>query len=125
MSAPPDPLAAPLPPRLVLAAASVPACLVEQGPSEAPTRDDGMVRLDLEIADGRIAQASFEARACAPVIAVASFGTEILVGLTLDETRELQILEWDRKLGGLPPSKRHAYLMFLESLQDAKNYHNL
>ena len=35
------------------------------------------------------------------------------------ETSYGSILEWDRKLGGLPPSKRHAYLMFLESLQDA------
>ena len=75
--------------------------------------------LYLNITDGRIAEASFEARACAPVIAVASLATERLVGLTLDEARELPILELDRELGGLPPSKRHAYLVFLESLQGA------
>ena len=75
--------------------------------------------LYLNITNGRIAEASFEARACAPVIAVASLATERLVGLTLDEARELPILELDRELGGLPPSKRHAYLVFLECLQDA------
>ena len=80
--------------------------------------------LYLQIQDGRIAQATFEARACAPVIAVASLGTQKITGLTLDEARELSILDLDRELGGLPPSKRHAYLLFLEALQDAKNHHN-
>ena len=78
--------------------------------------------LYLYITNGRIAEASFEARACAPVIAVASLATERLVGLTLDEARELPILELDRELGGLPPSKRHAYLVFLESLQGASQH---
>ena len=75
--------------------------------------------LYLTITDGRIAQAAFEARACAPVIAVASLGTQKITGLTLNEARELSILALDRELGGLPPSKRHAYLVFLESLQEA------
>lgn len=69
--------------------------------------------------NGRITEATFEARACAPVIAVASLGVQRIAGLTLNEARELSILDLDRELGGLPPSKRHAYLLFLESLQDA------
>ncbi|MFA7481757.1 MAG: iron-sulfur cluster assembly scaffold protein [Vulcanimicrobiota bacterium] len=67
----------------------------------------------------RITEAGFQARACAPVIAVASLGTQKITGLTLDEARELSILELDRELGGIPPSKRHAYLLFLECLAEA------
>ena len=75
--------------------------------------------LYLNITDRRIVEASFEARACAPVIAVASLATERLVGLTIDEARELPILELDRELGGLPPSKRHAYVLILECILNA------
>lgn len=77
------------------------------------------ITLYLNVTDGRITEASFEARACAPVIAVASLGTQEITGLSIDDARELSILELDRRLGGLPPSKRHAYLVFLESLQNA------
>ena len=75
--------------------------------------------LYLNITDGRIAQATFEARACAPVIAVASLATAQITGLSLDQARKLSIFDLDRELGGLPPSKRHAYIVFLESLQNA------
>jgi nitrogen fixation NifU-like protein len=88
------------------------------GESRYPRCGDRL-KLYLNIADGRISEASFEARACAPVIAVASLGVGKIAGLTLTEARELSILELDRELGGLPPSKRHAYLLFLESLQNA------
>ncbi len=90
------------------------------GESRYPRCGDRLT-LYLNITDGRITEASFEARACAPVIAVASLGVQRITGLTLNEARELSILELDRELGGLPPSKRHAYLVFLESLQNAAN----
>jgi NifU-like protein involved in Fe-S cluster formation len=88
------------------------------GESRYPRCGDRLT-LYLDITDDRIAEASFEARACAPVIAVASLGVQRITGLTLNEARELSILELDRELGGLPPSKRHAYLIFLESLHCA------
>ena len=75
--------------------------------------------LDLRIQDDRIIEASFQARACAPVIAAASLGTEMLRGMELEAARRLDIFQMDRELGGLPPSKRHAYLIFLECLQKA------
>ncbi len=90
------------------------------GESRFPRCGD-RITLYLNVTQGRIVEASFEARVCAPVTVVASIGTERIVGLTLNEARELSILELDRELGGLPPSKRHAYLVFLESLQNAIN----
>lgn len=94
------------------------------GESRYPRCGDRLT-LYLNITDGRITEATFEARACAPVIAVASLGVKKITGLTLDEARELPILDLDRELGHLPPSKRHAYLVFLESLQNAVNTSDL
>jgi nitrogen fixation NifU-like protein len=88
------------------------------GESRYPRCGDRLT-LYLNITDGRITEATFEARACAPVIAVASLWSQKITGLTLNEARELSILELDREIGGLPPSKRHAYLVFIESLQNA------
>jgi NifU-like protein involved in Fe-S cluster formation len=90
------------------------------GESRYPRCGDQLT-LYLNITEGRITEATFQARACAPVIAVASLWSQKIVGRTLNEARELSILELDRDLGGLPPSKRHAYLVFLESLQNAIN----
>ena len=90
------------------------------GESRFPRCGDRLT-LYLNVTNGRIVEASFEARACAPVIAVASLGTQEITGLSIDEARELSIFELDRRLGGLPPAKRHAYLLFLESLQNAIN----
>ena len=75
--------------------------------------------LYLKITNGVIEQATFEARACAAVIAVASIMTNRVVGLALDGLSGLSILELDQELGGLPQSKRHAYLMFIEALCSA------
>ncbi len=83
------------------------------------------LKLYLKVDDGRITQASFEARACAPVIAVASLCTEMLQGMEVEAALKLSVFEMDKKLGGLPPSKRHAYLIFLECLNDALTSKNL
>ena len=73
----------------------------------------------LEIREDRIVQASFQARACGPVVAVASIATELLQDTPLDEAKNLDILKLNQQLGGLPPSKRHAFLVFLECLHQA------
>lgn len=75
--------------------------------------------LFLQTENGRITQATFQARACAPVVAVASLATEMVTGLEIEEARKLDIFQMDRELGGIPPSKRHAYLLFLECLSCA------
>ena len=77
--------------------------------------------LYIQTENGRITQATFKARACAPVVAVASLATEMIQGLELDAARKLDIFQLDRKLGGIPPSKRHAYLLFLECLNKSLN----
>ena len=67
----------------------------------------------------RITEASFQAKACAPVIAVASIGTEKIRSIKTCEASRFPIFDIDKALGGLPHSKRHAYLLFLECLDNA------
>lgn len=52
-------------------------------------------------------------------MAVASLATEMLKGLLVSEARLLDLPKIDQKLGGLPPSKRHAYVLILECLAAA------
>lgn len=71
-----------------------------------------------------IVTARFLAKGCAPVIAVADAGCARLEGLTVEQARRLSTLELDREIGPLPPSKRHAYLLFLECLAGALDRQN-
>jgi NifU-like protein len=76
-------------------------------------------QLALQIEGDRIVRARFQARACIPVIAMGSVGTEMLQGLTVEQARQLLPMQLDLALDGLPSPKRHAILLFLEALHQA------
>jgi len=88
------------------------------GESHFPKCGDHLI-LQLRIADGQIQEIRFLARACGPVVAVASLATTRLVGVSQDQARKLTWQQLDQELGGLPPPKRHALWMFLEALHQA------
>jgi NifU-like protein len=75
----------------------------------------------LKLDGTQIVAAKFEAHACAPVVAMGSIGTELLTGLTITEARQLDAFRLDQALGCLPAPKRHAILLFLQSLHQALN----
>lgn len=77
------------------------------------------LRLWIRLDQDRIQEASFQAVGCGAAIAVGSAGTELLKGRTIDQARQLGAFELNAALGGLPVSKRHALLMFLECLYEA------
>ena len=62
------------------------------------------LKIYLKVDDGRIAQATFQARACAPVVAVASLGTELLQNQELETAQKLDIFELDKQLGRASPT---------------------
>ena len=76
-------------------------------------------QLHLKLENGLIQKASFQAQACGPVVAMGSLGTELLQGLTLEQAAKLSAFQIDDALGGLPPAKRHAILLFLDALHQA------
>lgn len=79
--------------------------------------------LQLRIEDQVIQEAGFLAKACAPVVAMGSVGCQLVTGLAVEQALKLSSFDLDRALGGLPPPKRHAILMFLESLYEAVHHY--
>ncbi len=85
------------------------------GESKFPKCGDHLI-VQLQLDKRRIRDVRFLAKACAPVVAVASLATTQIVGKTIEEARKLSVLRLDKDLGGLPGPKRHALWMFLEAL---------
>ena len=75
--------------------------------------------LQLKIENDLIQEAAFLARACGPVVAIGSVGTALLKGLNVGQALEINAFQLDKLLGGLPGPKRHAILLFLDSLHQA------
>ena len=75
--------------------------------------------LHLRLETDVIQEATFEAQACGPVVAAGSLGTCLITGMPVEQALQLNCFQIDRLLGGLPPSKRHAILLFLDSLHQA------
>lgn len=76
-----------------------------------------------QVQDGVITDASFQAKACAPVVAAASLATTLLIGLTTEQALKLTAFDLHDALGGLPVSKRHALLLVLQCLHQALQQH--
>lgn len=67
-----------------------------------------VMRLAVQVADGRIRQARFKAQGCAASIAAGSVLTDILMDKTLVEAQKIRAEDIARELEGLPPESSHA-----------------
>jgi nitrogen fixation protein NifU and related proteins len=74
--------------------------------------------LDLAVLmeNGRVSQARFRTRGCPPAIACSSLLTEMLLGKTVAEIREITAEQISEALGGLPPATKHASQLAEDSL---------
>jgi nitrogen fixation NifU-like protein len=78
-----------------------------------------VLRLSLKSSAGRITQARFKAKGCVAAIACGSALTELVIGKTLNEGRELHREDVDAAVGGLPQGSIHASQLALDALSAA------
>ena len=75
-----------------------------------------VIRLSLKFEDGRIREIRFKAKGCVPAMACGSALTEMVLGKTADEARQLTREDLTRALGGVPQASSHAVQLALDTL---------
>jgi nitrogen fixation NifU-like protein len=85
------------------------------GEMENPACGD-VLRLTLKISAGRITAARFKAKGCVAAIACGSALTELIIGKTPINARNLRREDVSAVLGGLPQASTHAAQLALDAL---------
>ena len=75
--------------------------------------------LYLKVKDERITAAKYHTIGCGPTIASGSMLTEMIVGKTIAECRELTVENLIEALDGVPPDKLHCPALAIGALRDA------
>lgn len=83
----------------------------------APACGDVM-RLQIRVKDGRIADAKFKTFGCGSAIASSSLATEMIKGMTLDQAAEIKNTQIVEELN-LPPVKIHCSVLAEDAIKAA------
>jgi len=65
----------------------------------------------------QVIDAKFLTSGCASTIAIASFGTEYIIGKSLNEIKKITSSDLQKGIGGLPVNKNHASTLFIEAIK--------
>jgi nitrogen fixation NifU-like protein len=76
-----------------------------------------IMRLWALLEDGKVARASYKVRGCTASIAAGSVLTELMLGKTATELRQLSAGEIEGELGGLPVESKHAAALCLDAVK--------
>ncbi len=91
------------------------------GHAGSPGRGPFMV-LFLKLEQDQAVAAKYQTYGCGPTIASGSMLTELIVGRTIAECRELTVEDLIQALDGVPPDKLHCPALAIGALQDALNH---
>ena len=86
-----------------------------------------VMQMMIKVKENRIEDIKFQTMGCGAAIATSSISTEMVMGKTLDEARELSNKAVAEALGGLPPAKMHCSNLAADAihlaLDDYKSKH--
>ena len=74
------------------------------------------MRLSVRLEGERIVEARFKAQGCVASIAAGSALTDLLIGQTVAESRQITAARISEALGGLPPTTMHAAELAVDAL---------
>ena len=74
------------------------------------------MRLSVRLEGERIVEARFKAQGCVASIAAGSALTDLLIGQTVAESRQITVVRISEALGGLPPTTMHAAELAMDAL---------
>jgi nitrogen fixation NifU-like protein len=77
------------------------------------------LRLSLRVENNRIETARYLAYGCPPTLVCGSVLTELIIGKTTEEARQLTRADLLNAIGGLPSRKHHAASLAIETLRSA------
>ena len=75
------------------------------------------MKLWVKVAGGKIQDAKFKAQGCSAAIATSSFATEMLIGMNIDDARQITREQIVEALGGLPASKVHCSVLASDAIK--------
>jgi nitrogen fixation NifU-like protein len=78
-----------------------------------------VMRISLNVRDGKIVDARFKTFGCGSAIASSSITTELIKGRTVEEALKFSGEEVSQALGGLPPAKSHCGVLAEEAVKAA------
>ena len=77
-----------------------------------------VMKLWVRVEQGRIQDAKFKAQGCSAAIATSSYATELLIGMTIREARQVTKEQIAEALGGLPASKIHCSVLASDAIKE-------
>jgi len=78
-----------------------------------------VMKLWLKVDSNKIVDAKFKTQGCSAAIATSSYATELIIGMNLNQARDITKEQIADALGGLPGSKMHCSVLATDAIREA------